>query len=337
MCCVVRCAAHTLQLAVDDSLKQASNTIAKARRVAKRLRSQNVVCVLKRMGHKRAIVDCATRWHSTHDMLQRLLELKSFCEDMAPTIPELHLSESEWECVSNTVDALKPAKIATKCLQSDQLTAGDFYGVWLKCSLDTEKLASPFARKVAQCLKACQSTLFDNDAFIAALFLDPRYRLFLTECQTEKAKIHLHRTCEAIQHLEPRNAASAGTAVCSAASPTRPSSDDEIEHLLMEKERETSSTQRVSQVSIVSLLDAYSKEARLRRTEDLFQYWARYSVSNPDLYKLAMSVIPLPVTQVSVERAFSSLKFILSPLRSSLNEKVLEDILLVCLNKQYGL
>ncbi|CAL8358594.1 unnamed protein product [Merluccius merluccius] len=122
----VRCAAHTLQLAVDDALKQVSNIIAKARHVAKRLRTQNVVCVLKRMGHKRAIVDCATRWHSTHDMLERLLELKTFCEDMAPTIPVLHLSDSEWEYVSNTVNALKPAKITTKCLQSDQLTAGEF-------------------------------------------------------------------------------------------------------------------------------------------------------------------------------------------------------------------
>ena len=39
-----RCAAHTLQLAVDDALKQASNIIAKARHVAKRLRTQNVLC-----------------------------------------------------------------------------------------------------------------------------------------------------------------------------------------------------------------------------------------------------------------------------------------------------
>ena len=195
-------ALHTLQLAVDDALKQASNIVAKARHVAKRLRTQNVVRVLKRTGHKRAIVDCATRWHSTHEMLERL---KTFCEGMAPTTAVLHLSDSEWEHVSNTLNALKPAKIATKCLQSDQLT-GEFYGVWLKCSPDTEKVASPFARKVAQCLKARQSTLFDNEAFVAALFLDPRYRLFLTESQTEKSKIHLHRTWEAIQNLGPRNA-----------------------------------------------------------------------------------------------------------------------------------
>lgn len=70
----VRCSAHTLQLAVDDALKEqrSSNLISKARRVAKKLRTQNVVTLLKRMGHKRAIVNSPTRWHSTHDMLERL-------------------------------------------------------------------------------------------------------------------------------------------------------------------------------------------------------------------------------------------------------------------------
>lgn len=83
------------------------------------------------MGHKRAIVDCPTRWHSTHNMLEWLLELKSFCEDMSPTIDEVNLSENEWEAISNLVSGLNPAKIVTKSLQSDQLTSGDFYGVWL--------------------------------------------------------------------------------------------------------------------------------------------------------------------------------------------------------------
>lgn len=179
----VRCSAHTLQLAVDDALKEqrSSNLISKARRVAKKLRTQNVVTLLKRMGHKRAIVDCPTRWHSTHDMLERLLELHHFCEDMSPNIKELHLGESEWETISNLVSALKPAKIATKSLQSDQLTAGDFYGVWLQCVLCTDRIDNPFAKRLVQCLKSRQTALFDNDAFVVALFLDPRYRLFLSE------------------------------------------------------------------------------------------------------------------------------------------------------------
>ncbi|KAL2102072.1 hypothetical protein ACEWY4_003833 [Coilia grayii] len=127
----VRCSAHTLQLAVDDALKDngVSNVIGKARRVAKKLRTPNVVAVLKRLGHKRAIVDCPTRWHSTHDMLDRLCELRSFCDDMSPTVTELHLCKTEWQAISKVVCALKPAKITTKCIQSEQLTAGDFYGL----------------------------------------------------------------------------------------------------------------------------------------------------------------------------------------------------------------
>lgn len=86
------------------------------------------------MGHKRAIIDC----HSTHDMLERLCELPTFCDYMSATINELHLSESEWRDISSLVCVLKPAKLATKCIQSDQLTAGDLYGVWLKFVLDTD-------------------------------------------------------------------------------------------------------------------------------------------------------------------------------------------------------
>lgn len=60
------------------------------------------------------------------------------------------------------------------------------------------------------------------------------------------------------------------------------------------------------------------------------------SSASPDLYKLAMSVLPVPVTQVSVEHAFSS-QIHSVPLRSNLNEKVLEDIIFLRLNKQFGM
>lgn len=90
------------------------------------MRTTNVVTVLKRMGHKMAMVDCPTRWDSTHNMLARLWELRTFCDDRSPTVNELHLSDSEWQAISNLVGVLKLAKITTKCVQTEQLTAGDF-------------------------------------------------------------------------------------------------------------------------------------------------------------------------------------------------------------------
>ncbi len=52
----------------------------------------------------------------------------------------------------------------------------------------------------------------------------------------------------------------------------------------------------------------------------------------PELYLLAKVVISLPVTQVSVERSFSGLKFVLSPYRYYLDSSLLEDILVVRAN-----
>lgn len=182
-------------------------------------------------------------------------------------------------------------------------------------------------------MKGRQHTLFENDAFVAALFLDPRYRLFLTESQAEMAKVHLCRTWDAIQNLSISTDNGAERATSSSSEDEA----DEIEQLLMAKEKEKSTAVQKGKVPIASLLDAYSREARLKRNEKVLRYWASMAVTNPDLHKLAMSVIALPVTQVSVERAFSCLKFIFSPLRSSLNEKVLEDILFIRLNSQFGL
>lgn len=235
----MHCSAHAVQLAAEDALKDkgVSNVIAKARRVAKKLRTTNVLAVLKRMGHKRAIVDCPTRWHSTHDMLDRLCELSTFSDYMSPTVNELHLSESERQSISNLVGVLKPAKITAKCIQTEQLTAGDFYGLWLKCVLDTDKIDSTFVKQLVQCMKGRQHTLFENDAFVAALFPDQRYRLFLTENQVEMAKIHLCRTWDAIQNLSFSTENGAERATSSSSEDEA----DEIEQLLMAKEREKNS------------------------------------------------------------------------------------------------
>lgn len=84
-CVALRCSAHTLQLAIDNALKeqQSTNLISTKRRVAKKLCTPNVGTLLKRMGHKGVIVYCPIRWHSTHKMLEQLFW--SFCKDMSLT------------------------------------------------------------------------------------------------------------------------------------------------------------------------------------------------------------------------------------------------------------
>ena len=46
---------------------------------------------------------CATRWSSSHNMLERLLKLRSFCEQMADSFKELHLSATQWMSMDATM------------------------------------------------------------------------------------------------------------------------------------------------------------------------------------------------------------------------------------------
>lgn len=57
--------------------------------------------------------------------------------------------------------------------------------------------------------------------------------------------------------------------------------DDEIEQLLMAKERETTVVQRV----IALVLDAYAREAHLKCSENILHYWASMTATDPDLQK----------------------------------------------------
>jgi hypothetical protein len=59
-----------------------------------------------------------------HDMIERLLDLKDFCQKYESTDYKVHLSEEDWELLETIKEVLLPAKIATKRLQLEQLNAG---------------------------------------------------------------------------------------------------------------------------------------------------------------------------------------------------------------------
>ena len=204
----LRCAAYTLQLAVDDALKQSSlkSDIAKARHVCKILRNPSIMVILKKLKRKKPILDCVTRWHSTCDMLQRLLSLKDFCQEMAVSNAELHLLESQWNLFSEIVTALEPARKAAKALQQQHLTLGDFYGIWLRCKLEISK-ASPteFSQLLLSSIKKRELALLENDVFVACIFLDPRYKVLLNEEEKTSAIAHLQNTWISLQNLKSQS------------------------------------------------------------------------------------------------------------------------------------
>ena len=74
---------------------------------------------------------------------------------------------------------LKPAKIATKSLQFEQLIFSDFFGIWLNCKLKIAKITSTssiLAQLLLSAMKKRETNMLKNDLFLASLYLDPRIK-----------------------------------------------------------------------------------------------------------------------------------------------------------------
>ncbi|XP_064475529.1 zinc finger BED domain-containing protein 4-like [Ornithodoros turicata] len=295
----VRCAAHTLQLAVDDAMKKASvkGTIARAREVCKKLRCPTVMMMIKKLRLRKPILDCPTRWLSTYDMLQRLMDLRSFCVDMASTNREVFLTTDEWGRIDGIIKGLHPAKKTTLTLQSEQLTFGDFYGAWMRCIIETSKLNSPFSRCLSEAFKAREVLLLENDAFRAGIFLDPRYNVLLSDDDKRKARAHLSSTWASISLLSRRM----DSLEYQESAESSRDSDDDLDVLLKEREKtrvfEESNKKRATK-SISAMLDEFEKQKRLKKDADILNYWEEQRIQHHELYQLAKVVLACPATQL---------------------------------------
>lgn len=63
-------------------------------------------------------------------------------------------------------------------------------------------------------------------------------------------------------------------------------------------------------------------------------YWESIKEDNFELYQIAMAIFSVPPTEVQIERDFSSLGWVFSERRTRLRHDLLEDIMIIYLNKE---
>lgn len=65
---------------------------------------------------------------------------------------------------------------------------------------------------------------------------------------------------------------------------------------------------------------------------DILSYWKQRRYTNPRVYRLAREVLAIPSTQVTVERLFSQLKFVMQDNRMRLSDQSVKDLMLLKMN-----
>jgi hypothetical protein len=167
-----------------------------------------------------------------------------------------------------------------------------------------------------------------------ATVLDPRYKLHMVQALygslygSEAASMEVARVKQLLRELlvEYQDVSFAGTSNSASAGVVHKTGEDEVFDIF---EQYMSSQPTASALLVHTELDLYLEEPTLPRTQDfdIINWWKFGGIKYPTLQLIAHDILPIPVTTVASESAFSTSGRILSPHRSRLAPKMVEAIM----------
>ncbi|XP_065323887.1 uncharacterized protein LOC135930982 [Gordionus sp. m RMFG-2023] len=277
-------------------------------------------------------LDTVTRWwNSTYLMMKNLMDNKTFYTKMGELYTETFISFDLWDIILLGTSVLFPLCKFTMKLQKSNIVIGDFFASWLECKWSWRKWIIIYL-KVCWNVYIRESYLFQNDAFRSAIYMDPRFHYENGKYPLEEDKIlareHIFATWKQLQAIDPHEENT--TLVMPSTSNYKKTKLD----LYIERDCKKGPIfyelcNSDIKLKIKSLL--YNK--RLPSSQDILQYWVSRKHQDAELFKLSQIILAAPCTQVSVERAFSALALTVTSLRTRLDKDILDDILIIKLNR----
>lgn len=219
---------------------------------------------------------------------------------------------------------------ATVAMQTKAYTLSDFYGSWLTIVRRLKKLAgapgqnTEFAQSLLTKMEARESSLINTELMKCAVYLDKRYDITLTDEDTRIAENFLEEFFENLKKESPEENLDA-------------SDEDSFEQACVAaghaKIRRVDSITNQEEKSFAEIIASYGKIDRQHRTTDILAFWQEQKYLHPEMHQLAAIIHAIPPTQCTVERSFSAMGYIFDCRRSRLSPKMLENILLINLNR----
>jgi hypothetical protein len=360
-----------LKLNSDIEYGEEASLIKKARDLVKLLRTPVMKHEIERYkvhkGKKLNLprIDVVTRWMSSHDMLQSCLEYREFCNDplyfenSEPSNTAFKLMESEHEELIELLAALKPLKISTLKFQSEQLTISCMTIAWESCKADLRTIGSNFSKQLLGAMKKREDKIFTTLAIQCALYLDPRLQVLIPDEIVPKVQEQLLfignraqllklQSIKADQNKTPEISAQSQYSEQMSGNESNADEDDFEKRLnILKKKKQAiarvknskSHTHTFGSKEIEEAIQNFafaSSEFSIPLQTNILEFWESQKSNMPIMYHLAKIVLAAPPTQVSVERLFSGLRFILNPLRNAMKPETIDNIMLIKTNKIFA-
>lgn len=246
---------------------------------------------------------------------------------------DLFLSSDEWKEVEELVDILRHPYHVTMLLQRDDFTMADFYAAWswIELKLRMQHSNHLLAKCIAKSMDSKKHEhLVQNPLMYCSVYMDPRFKAEMAGDLQKKylARMFLSKLWERINDRNRQDESDENM---------RANTSTAFDYSFVTKYLSNlncaTGPSSTRSTRIEELLNAYENEKSEDMNVSVLDFWEKKKEDSPELYKLAMIVHAVPATQASVERTFSTLTFVFSKLRGRLSAKLLENIMLIKLNK----
>jgi zinc finger BED domain-containing protein 1 (E3 SUMO-protein ligase ZBED1) len=334
------CFAHSLNLALQQSLKEISNITIKVKSIVEYFkRNAHALSKLQSIQEQmkspklKLKQDVITRWNSTYDMLNRILQIK---DSIVSTIAVLQcdvplLTGQEWYVIEKSVEILKMFDdITTEMSAEKNITISKIIplvNVMNKKVNDyyTDKTAPIEIMQMIQSLKDSLNHRFkyveDNELMCQATILDPRFKKygFSNETKFSCAYETLKLKVSAVKLNELQ---STGNETLTVSQPTSSNIWEDFD----KKVKRLCGANNPTASAIIEL-NKYLQEPLLQRTEDPLIWWKERRMVYPRLYQIVTRRLCIMSTSVPCERTFSKAGQVLTQRRNRLTSSKVNQIM----------
>ena len=336
------CFGHTINLCVKAGLKQQQIQVALARcsRLVKFFRKSTVAAnlltkkqaALESPVHK-LVKDVETRWNSTYDMVQRIIEQQG---PVCATLVELKRldllpKEEDFTLLEQLVNVLKPFRDVTIQVQGEQYVTISIIRPLLHHLTENvlqlqetdSSVIKNMKRDMVSNLGSRYQSLSISNLLDCACFLDPRFKSLPFMSEDNRKKLHTFVLEEAIDHYESLNSdtePAASEEKNEDQLPLPKKHKSELGQLLGDMFTNLSQAKQVtSRDKAENVLQKYLDEPCLNIDENALKWWEQNSSRFPAISKIAQRLLCIPATSTPAERLFSTAGNIISSKRANLD------------------
>lgn len=335
----IRCGSHIINLVVMEVTlaSEHEDEMKHILKVVKSYRKAEYKKAFKFSQAKLPPIPNKTRWNNYHAMVCALLEHREFFSNLGSEYEELDLSH-HWEFLQEYRDAFQPLYEASLESQKAECSISQFHLEWLTAYGKVKALkTNRFRKDILLAMDRRQKVLMSNNAYRAALFMDPRFQFNGSELfeRKEKSEVvnYLVQLWSRI-NVHGLHGSDTNSAVPKNDPPINDSSFD-IDDYFTTLFGEGTSSRTARSSSLEDKIWQIQSQDCVKPSEsfDVVHYWYAQRVRDIRLWEIAQVVYAAAPSQAEVERDFSAYNRVFTNARNRLSGDAIEGILKVNLNR----